>query len=105
MHEHEEKFIRAFLREPYRGRCLYKGGIPRTELWHLGHFDARRTFELPNNVHLVDRIVPVLRELTASRDAVLISAHREHDGAIVELDQLEDLDGTIVSLDAGRIAY
>jgi len=61
-------------------------------------------FELPNNVHVPGRIIPVLRQLTRRTTARLLSADPDLDGTEIQLSELPDLEGTIVSIEAGELA-
>ena len=107
MENHEEQFIPAFLERRYRDRCLAKKGIPRGDLWHVlpEKLDDRKTVELPSNVHVAERIIPVLRHLTRAESGFRISADPGKDGSRIDLGDLDNSDGTIVSVIPGKLAY
>lgn len=107
MDPHEEAFIPAFLTKAYRARCLANKGLPREDLWHAlpSRLNERRTFELPNNVHLPDRILMALRRLHPAKTGYCISALSEVDGNTITMSDFEGHEGTIVSFIAGKLAY
>lgn len=107
MDAHEKMFINKFLTAAYRDRCVAKKGIPRSDLWHLlvSKLDPRRCVELPNNVHVAERIIPVLRELCSASTGVCISADRNIDGASLRLEESVDHEGTTVSYAPGELAF
>ncbi len=106
MHHGEEAFIRRFLIAAYRERCLAKKGIPRRDLWHrlAWEFRPNRTVELPNNVHVPSRILPVLRKFCKVDVGVCISAHEELDLTSISMEKSLDHEGTIVSFIPGKLA-
>ena len=107
MEEHEKAFISRFVPQPYRGRCKSKNGIPRKDLWHnlVGATIPKKTVELPGNIHVYSRVIRVLQELTELREGFLISAHSDLDGSMSTLEPLHSLQGTIVSLIPGELAF
>ena len=107
MDHHEVAFITAFLTKAYRERCLAKKGLPREDLWHVlpSKLNDRKTFELPNNVHLPDRILKALRRLYPVETGFCISADSAIDGTTITMNDFTDLEGTIVSFIPGKLAY
>jgi hypothetical protein len=107
MDPHEEAFIAAFLTKAYRERCLAKKGLPRQDLRHAlpSKLNDRRTFELPNNVHLPDRILEALRRLYPVETGFCISAISGIDGTRITMSEFEDHEGTVVSFIPGKLAY
>lgn len=107
MTPHEEKFIRAFVHRDYRQRYMAKGRVIRDHLWHElpCRLDSRSAVELPKNVRTPNQILQVLHALTSSKTATCLSAMSELDGQEVQLNALEDWEGTIVSVIPGELAY
>jgi len=107
MNEHEEQIVRAFTSKRFQEKCLWRGSIERSKLWHeLAHqLEESRSFELPNNLHVPERIIPVLRRFTSIATGYCISAHEEWDGRAVEIDAMPEMEATVVSIVPGRVAY
>lgn len=106
MQHDEEAFIRRFLIAAYRERYLAKKGIPRQDLWHtlVSKLRASRTVELPNNVHVPSRFLPVLPKICSVDTGMCISAHSELDATRIAIDDSLDHEGTIVSFIPGKLA-
>lgn len=107
MDPHEKAFIAAFLTKAYRARCLVKRGLPREDLRHAlpSKLVGRRTFELPNNVHLPDRVLEAVRRLHPVETGYCISAISDVHGRTITMNDFEDHEGTIVSFIPGKLAY
>ena len=107
MDHHEEAFINTFLTKAYRKRCLAKKGLPREDLWHVlpSKLNDRTMFELPNNIRHPDLILKALRQLHPVETGFCISADSEIDGKTIMMKDFTDLEGTILSVIPGKLAY
>lgn len=107
MHPHEEAFIERFVHRHYRDRYIAKGGILREHYWHelQARLDPRCVLELPSNLHLLDRILPVFRAIAPSELATCLSAIEELHEREVTFQELEDWEATVLSFRAGELAY
>ena len=111
MNEHEDGFIRSFLRARYRERCLAKKGIPRDDIHHKveQHLDPRYALALPPHVDGAgDRkgLADIIEALTSRRRFHGFAADgTEYELTLDDVRELPLPDSCIVSFEPGRVAW